>query len=310
MDLPEGPGLRRRELLAGALASIAACGPRSDGAAPAPSPSPSPTPGPGVPASPPGASRLRVLTYNVLADRVALPLRMPPLLALLAAADADALLLQEVAPWFLGFLRRAEGLRGYTVATLDGAPARPNGQMILARRPLTRARAVDLPGPQGRALLIAELTIADDDPAPIVLATTHMESPLEAGAIRAEQLQRIFAELRDVPAEATTIFAGDLNFGDGEAPETAALDPDFVDLWTALRPAEPGFTWDIERSEMARAGSFPGEPSRRLDRVLVRSRRWAPASIEIVGDRPVRDGDRGLFPSDHFGLVGELRRPG
>src|SRR5690606_23614534 len=129
--------------------------------------------------------------------------------------------------------------------------------------------------------------------------------------IRAAQLDEIFAELgreRDDPGVVATVFCGDLNFGDGEQPDTAHLDPEFVDLWTTLRPGEPGFTWDIEHSAMARLGSFVGEPSRRLDRILLRSRGFAPAAIEIIGDRPVEPADRGLFPSDHFGLIGEIAR--
>ena len=71
-------------------------------------------------------------------------------------------------------------------------------------------------------------------------------------------------------------------------------------------PDDPGLTWDIKKSKMAKKESFDGEKSRRIDRILVRSSAWQPKSIRIIGDEPVVPGERDLFPSDHFGLVGVL----
>lgn len=245
-----------------------------------------------------------MVTYNVLADPVAVDARIPALFRVLHAARPDVLALQEVAQWFLPWLRDTRWLADWHVAELDGAPARPNGQMLLARHPIADVRAQRLSGAQGRTVLIADLDVAGRK---VTVATTHMESPLEDGATRARQLDEIFAALAANGADAT-VLCGDLNFGDGERPDSDHLDPDFVDAWTELRAGEPGFTWNIEVSEMARRGSFVGEPSRRLDRVLLRSQTWRPASIAIVGDAPVVPGDATLFPSDHFGLVAELVR--
>ena len=109
------------------------------------------------------------------------------------------------------------------------------------------------------------------------------------------------------PYEAAVLL-GDLNFGDGEQPETGHLARRYVDLWTALHPDLPGYTWDMERSEMARQGAFVLEQSRRLDRILARTPHFVPGSITILGDRPVA-GSKVVFPSDHFGLVGVLKKP-
>ena len=59
---------------------------------------------------------------------------------------------------------------------------------------------------------------------------------------------------------------------------------------------------------MARRGAFRGEKSRRIDRILVRSSEWAPGEVRLIGREPLAPGDRSLFPSDHFGLAGVLRR--
>jgi len=245
--------------------------------------------------------RLRVLTYNVLADRVQIERRVPALFDIFRAADPDLLALQEVAPWFVESLEGEGWLERYAAATIEGRLALPNGQMILSRAPITRSRARRLTGKQGRTVLISEIALSGTET--FVLATTHMESYLEDGPTRATQLDEIFAELAH--ERAPTMLAGDLNFGDGEQPDSAHLDPEFVDLWTRLRGREAGFTWNIEQSPMAAAGSFDSEPSRRLDRMLLRGASWVPRSIEIIGDRSVRD-DPGLFPSDHFGLLAEL----
>jgi endonuclease/exonuclease/phosphatase family metal-dependent hydrolase len=294
-------GVRRRQLLLGGAAGLMLACDRRDAARPA-------SESVDVASPPARRERLRVLTYNVLADEVALERRIPALLRVMERAAVDVLALQEVAPWFLDWIAGSRWLREYEIATIDGRPARPNGQLIVSRLPILQTRARQLSGGQGRTVLISRLSLGAGEH--LCVATTHMESFLEDGPVRAQQLDEIFAELRrerDDPAVVATLFAGDLNFGDGE-PETAQLDSDFVDLWTLLHPETPGFTWDIEHSEMARAGSFVGEPSRRLDRAMLRSKVWVPKSIEIIGDTPVVPGDRRLFPSDHFGLVAELVR--
>lgn len=248
-----------------------------------------------------------MLSYNVLADAVAVDRRVGALLRAMQAAAPDIVALQEVAPWFLDHWTGAAWTRALEPARIDGQIALPNGQAIFSRWPIVEARYRVLAGRQRRTVLIARVDIGGGEQ--LAVATTHMESFLEDGPIRAQQLDQIFAELareREDARVSATVLAGDFNFGDGEQPDSQHLDPDFVDLWTQLRPGEPGYTWDIERSEMAKLGSFVGEPSRRLDRILLRARGWAASAIEILGDRPVSPGDRRLFPSDHFGLIGEI----
>lgn len=256
------------------------------------------------PAAKPPPKALTFLTYNVLADEVELDKRIPPLMKLLDESDADVIALQEVAPWFLERLGREEWVRAkrYDWTRFDGRTAAPGGQFILSKLPIASARFAVLPGPQRRTAVAATLQV---DGRSMAVATTHMESLLEDGPVRAKQLDAIFPLVKDAD---DGVVLGDFNFGDAEQPDTSHLDKAYVDLWLALKPGDPGFTWNMEASDMARKGSFPNETSRRIDRILIRSEVWKPKAIRIIGDAPVTPGDRSLFPSDHFGLAGSVER--
>ena len=252
-----------------------------------------------------GRGSFKVLTYNVLGDRVGMEERVPVLLGLMRDSDADVIALQEVTPWFFRKLMAEPWVEDrYHGTMIDGKFVVAGGLFILSKHPIEKTAYERLPGRQERNALVASMTVEGRR---MVVGTVHLESPLEEGATRAEQLDIVFGLLKDAD---DTILLGDFNFGDGEAPETAHLEDTFVDMWLALRPDEAGFTWNIEKSEMAREGSYPGEESRRIDRMLVRSEVWRPASIRIIGDAPVIAGRKDLFPSDHFGLVGVLEWAG
>jgi endonuclease/exonuclease/phosphatase family metal-dependent hydrolase len=246
---------------------------------------------------------LTFATYNVLAEETPTAARVPPLLAILRDADADVIALQEASAWLIRDLMKQEWVqKGYQARVPEGGPVNPGGQFILSRLPFREVGFKVLPGPQRRTVLTATL---DAGGRRLAVATTHMESRLEDGPVRAKQLDAIFPLLRDAD---DAVLLGDLNFGDGEEPDTSHLDKAFADLWLTLHPGKPGFTWDMEASDMAKKGSFPGEKSRRIDRILVRSAVWQPKSVRIVGDQPVKPGDKTLFPSDHFGVVGTVER--
>ncbi|MEK7270090.1 MAG: endonuclease/exonuclease/phosphatase family protein [Planctomycetota bacterium] len=277
---------RRRLLLAAVLATSAfACGKAG-------------TPGKAA-AGPEGLRTLRVLTYNVLADEIAVGTRIPALMKILDESDADVMALQEVDGWFLQHLGAQPWLdRKY--GGLSGKMLSPNGQLIVSKWPAEKSFSKALPGRQGRDAAVSVFRVNGRR---LAVATSHMESPLEAHEIRASQLDAIFP-LLDGADDA--IFLGDMNFGNAWEPETSRIDKRFSDLWRVLHPDEPGFTWNMEKSEMARRGSFPNEKSGRIDRIFVRSGRWKPASIRIVGDESIPPGENRIFPSDHFGIAGTL----
>ena len=242
---------------------------------------------------------LTLVTYNILGDPVELKRRVPALMKVLQETDADVIALQEVVPWFSAAVGKEEWARAYQMPKIK--PEEAGGQWILSKVPIEKASLHKLPGPQGRTVLIATLKVGGRR---LDVATTHLESPLSDGSIRAKQIEAIQSRLRDAD---DTLFLGDLNFGDGE-PEEKKIDPAFVDVWKTLKPKDAGLTWDMDSSDMAKKGAFPGEKSRRLDRILLRSSVWKPREIRIIGDQPIVSGRKDLFPSDHFGLAGKLAR--
>ena len=245
----------------------------------------------------PATSELRFVTYNVLADEEPSGQRVPKLLEILRSTDADIIVLQEVAPWFANLLLKEPWLQPYHRPLKDGKTFIAHEYLVLSRFLILDTESAPLPGNQHRAYFAATIQLPSG---PAKVATCHLESLLEDGPMRAQQLDIYFQRLAGT---GDAFLAGDFNFGDGEQPDTNHIAPDFRDAWLEVHPNLPGFTWGIEKSRMARAESFPGEPSRRLDRVLYRSTQWQLISAELLGTEPVSKKDKQLFPSDHFGLL-------
>jgi len=124
---------------------------------------------------------------------------------------------------------------------------------------------------------------------------------------RAEQLAEIFPLLEATGPDA--VLTGDFNFCSSWAAENANLDPDFVDLWPALRGRAPGYSEDTDVNVMLR-NVKANEKQVRFDRVLLRSAGgpWRPRPIELLGMGPIAAGSPDVFPSDHFGLAAVIER--
>lgn len=243
---------------------------------------------------------LKFLTYNVLADKVEIEKRIPALFKMFQDSDADVIALQEVAPWFVELLLKEKWVKNYHMPIEKDQVVVARGLLILSKGPITKITADLLPSRQQRAYLIVDTKIKGID---LKIGTCHLESPLESGEARAKQLDIFFNLLN--PAD-NAILLGDFNFGDGEKPETAKIPNTYTDVWLESNQGKPGFTWDIEKSNMAKKGSFPNEGSRRIDRILVKSKILKSKESKIIGNEPL-DSRKELFPSDHFGLTGSVK---
>lgn len=244
------------------------------------------------PAAPPPAPTLTVVTYNVLAEEDVR--RIPALMAALRDANADVIALQEVTPWFISALEGEAWAKPYHTLTHEGRPTAAAGLFILSRFPFEEVRMDFLPGRGDRGIVVVLIRAHGRR---VAVGAVHLESALDAGDLRAQQLDKAWTFLGGAD---DAILAGDFNFGDGARPETAHLRSDFADAWPAGEA-----TWNIEKNPTARRNSYSGEPSRRIDRILVRSDVWRPSSAHLIGDAPV-EGD--LFPSDHFGVSATLTK--
>lgn len=239
---------------------------------------------------------LRVLSWNVWFGGHRFEERCEALLAELERRRPDVIALQEVTPALREALAAAPWAAGYDVRDDDDGTVEPKrlgyGVVVLARRAVRTAEVLgDLPTAMERRLVAVDLACG------LTVATIHLESMATSGTTRVAQLAILQPWLARRGADVCLV--GDLNFSPADAGETATLDPEFVDVWPALHPDDPGYTVDSDVNTMRR--EVMGKTSRkRIDRVLVRSARWRATAIERVGMAPI-DVD-GTFPSDHFGL--------
>lgn len=242
----------------------------------------------------------KLLTYNVLADKKDAEQRLPKLFQLLEESKADIIALQEVAPWFIKELIKQKWVKSYHFPNNSDAFFAPRGLLILSKSPITKVDFKLIGGKQSRGSLTVETKILGES---FTISTCHLESFLESGTVRAKQMETFFKQLKEKP---NAIFLGDFNFGDGEAEEKI-IPTTYKDCWLTTNPKQPGFTWDIELSPMAKQGSFTKETSRRLDRVLLKSEIFKPVKSKIIGNASIK-GSKTLFPSDHFGLLSVIQK--
>ena len=162
---------------------------------------------------------------------------------------------------------------------------------MVSRLPVRSLRFEPLPTNLGRRLLVADFEGG------LRVTTAHFESMPAGRPVRVAQLQKAFPLLTG----RASVLTGDFNFGDLDTTEKAAMQPDFVDLWPALHPGDPGYTRDTLANPMgSRAQSSRQE---RLDKILIH--RLNPQSIQRLGTEPT---GAALYPSDHFGLLAHIER--
>ncbi len=240
--------------------------------------------------------RLRILTWNVWFGGHRFEARCEALLAELERRRPDVIALQEVTPALRAALAAAPWALGYDLRDDDDGTVEAKrlgyGVVVLSRLPVRTAQVLaELPTAMERRLVAVDLACG------LTVATIHLESMATSGTTRVGQLAIIQPWLARRGADACLV--GDLNFAAADVGETAALDPEFVDVWPALHPDDRGDTVDSDVNTMRR--EVLGKTTRkRIDRVLLRSAQWRATAIERVGMAPI-DAD-GTFPSDHFGL--------
>lgn len=257
----------------------------------------------------------RLLTFNVLTLQSAAGRRRHELIRrVMSELRPDVVALQEVtrSPAF----DQAADLLGHEFAIVDlpGWSEDGVGECLASRWPLgdvsildrgrAAAAAVEVQTPSLGALLVVHHKGAYE---------LHLEHVREEQALAtARFVEHLVAERADLPV----VLLGDFNAG----PEAASLrfltgrqslagtSVRYEDAWEAVHPGEPGHTFS-PGNPLVPAGQMPLERGRRIDHIMTRSGPHGPlldvADCRLVFDEP----EDGVWASDHFGVLAELRRP-
>lgn len=273
-------------------------------------------------------ARLRILTLNCwnvsppYAERVALIRRGIDALA------PDVIGLQEIIVRRDGFDMGAEITSGLGYETVFGAAFRWSeagnnlqcedegdafGNLIASRFPIERSALHTLPGVETgerRSVLAAHLTTPSGR---LAFLTTHFNWKLDHGHVRERQAIALAAHVRQwaSAADLPPIVSGDLN-AEPDAAEIrylcglqslAGRSTYLQDAWRLAGDGGPGHTWDNGN----RFAALSFEPSRRIDYVLVGSPDAVGRGVIESARVALNEASDGVFPSDHYGVVVDVR---
>lgn len=261
-------------------------------------------------------TRVKVLSWNIWWRFGPWEARQSAIEKTIAHCKPDLVALQEV--WAQGDQNQAEILanalgmafRFESHIERDGVRF---GNAILSRWPIARCEARGLPAleetDEGRLVLLADV---DGPRGGLRICSTHLNYRLHHGHVRQAQVREIatFIASQD-KLDFPTVLCGDFNAQPqsdeirmltGHA-QTAAPGLAFREAWLDGGDGGNGYTWD-DRNPFVAAEL---EPNMRIDHILVGEPgpggAGHVASCRVIGDEPVD----GVWPSDHFGLLAEVR---
>lgn len=261
-------------------------------------------------------TRLSVVTWNLWWQFGPWQERAPVILQVLRDLDADVIALQEI--WddetgnYAADLAAALGYHYYHAQSMVMNKV-GFGNAILSRWPIIEQNTVELYGREqtleGRNVIYA---LIDGPRGKLPVFNTHPNYRLEHSHIRQRQFTEIAQFIDSKPVERMpTILCGDFN-ADPESHEVRMLTGHttvpveglvFLDAWRTGGDGSNGYTWDNRNPHTEE--SF--EPDRRIDFIFTghaKARgRGHVVECKLIGNQPVN----GIWPSDHFGLLAELR---
>ena len=261
-------------------------------------------------------TQLRVMTWNLWWRFGPWEARIPAIEATLAQVDADIAALQEV--WqedgvdFAGLLADKLGFaHAYHAHNVrDGVAF---GNAILSRWPIERREVRALPAVEGRDE--KRLALGVDVAGPrgrVRVFSTHLNWRAHDSGIRQQQVAELARFAADMgPSEFAPIVCGDFNAGPASdeirmltGETTCPVDGlVFRDAWRQAGDGSPGYTWD-------NANPYAGatlEPDGRIDYIFTSEPRDRGAGhvtrCMVCANEPID----GVWPSDHFAVMAELR---
>ena len=268
-----------------------------------------------------GKTMVRVIDWNLLHAWKDNDTRLEVVARTLEVERPDIVALQEVSQsWLMSRSNRAKVLAerlgfAWKYQGTNGIPKIwEEGLAVLARRTIVRTARRRLIGSLPRPLWARQVFVGEtrlEDGTPFAVASVHLGFP-ENGEVENLEQALDAADLvsrevlaRGIPA----VLIGDLN-APASALSVRALttgeilggDAPFVDAWVVVGSGS-GIT-SIPTNPYTDA---PEDPPQRIDYVLVlqgTSPAVIPIAARVIGDRP---GEGGVYGSDHFGLVVDLR---
>jgi len=262
---------------------------------------------------------IRLLTLNIWHDQGPWPERAGRIREWVTSLDPDVVCLQEVlrgpsrdqlAELFDG---RAFHLDFAAATPFWNDPTLSFGNGVASRWPIRDRAELRLPDAGDHEKRVALSVCIDTPHGELGLTCTHLQWKLHHGWVREKQVAALaeFARRRRPGLELPPVIAGDLN----AEPDSAEIrfltglqslegrSVLFYDAWRVAGDGSPGVTWS-NRNPYARIGL---EPDRRIDYVLVGYPQ--PNGIgHVERCRVVCDDVKdGVWPSDHFGVLAEIR---
>lgn len=277
---------------------------------------------------------LRIVTLNIWNRSGPWPERLALIRVELERLNPDVLGLQEVLR--LETSRPPSGLEDqaaeiaeggewhrWFVAAADYGSGLLFGNALLSRFPIVERHGFSLPGAHSgetRSLLFARI---DTPRGKLPVFVTHLNWKYHHGSVRLEQVRFIADKVAELTAGAgpdalPAVLMGDFN-ADPDSDEIRYLrglhtvegrSVFFTDAWSYVNGAAEGFTFDRKNAFAARAH----EPPRRIDYIFVQGPderfRGEPLKTRVVFNRSENTKVGLVWPSDHFGLVTDLRVSG
>ncbi|MCK4713723.1 MAG: endonuclease/exonuclease/phosphatase family protein [Marinosulfonomonas sp.] len=261
-------------------------------------------------------TRLRVVSWNVWWQFGPWKERAPAILQTLRDLDADVIGLQEV--WgdeATNFAAELAAELGYHHVYAPGAILNGvrMGNAILSRWPIARHEIISLYDQKNaEEMRVAIYADIDGPRGKIPMFCTHLNWQQPHSHIRQRQVSDLVNFVNQTrPWKFPPVICGDFN-ADPQSEEIRMMTGQttcpvdnlvFHDSWDFSQQRGVGYTWDNSNPHVAE--TF--EPDRRIDYIFVG---WPQpdgfghvADCQIVGNQPVD----GVWPSDHFALLAELR---
>ncbi|HKA94152.1 MAG TPA: endonuclease/exonuclease/phosphatase family protein [Acidimicrobiia bacterium] len=261
-------------------------------------------------------TRMRVATWNLWWRFGPWEERQPAIAEALHRLDADVIGLQEV--WDIrDGLGQSETLGeklGYQHVFASGFDAGDAqfGNAILSRWPIVASERRPLPStPTTQEFRFVLRTEVEGPRGRFDFYTTHLNWRYDESAVRQAQV-RALAEFVAESSDRTfpPIVCGDFN-ADPDSDEIRMLNGRaavpvprlvFMDAWDAAGEG-PGYTWSNDNAFAAR----DLEPDRRIDYVFVGWPKERGAGHVVDARVAAIEPIDGVHPSDHYGVVAELR---